>query len=146
MKESRVGCAPASHGVLRRGVEGGVKRRLPDRRLKDSWKETDMTMVRMPKGNVRRHPVRFWHCHLALDYDGSAIRRIRGSLAMTHVPSETRCRDAATGDAAAGIGIAFAMRDTARVVMTKMLGRPPDGVEAEIRVADFWLDGEVPHD
>jgi hypothetical protein len=142
MKESRVGCAPASHGVLRRGVEGGVvKRRLPDRRLKDSGKETVMDMVRMPEGNVRRHPVRFWHYHLAHDYDGRAIRRMRGSLAGTDLPSETRCRDAA-----AGIGIAFGMRDAARVVMAKMLGRPPDGGEAEIRVADFWLDGEVPHD
>jgi hypothetical protein len=78
-----------------------------------------MDMVRMPEGSVRRHPLRFWHYHLAHEYDGRAIRRMHGSLAKTDLPSETRCRDAATGDPAAGIGIALGMRDAARVVMRR---------------------------
>ena len=61
MKDSRVGCAPASHGTLRRGEEGGavVKRRLPDR-SKDSWRETAMMMGWTQEGAMRRHPVRYW--------------------------------------------------------------------------------------
>lgn len=170
MKDSRVGCAPASHGTLRRGEEGGaaVKRRLPDRST-DSWQQTAMMIGWTQEDAVRRHPVRYWRHHLAHDYDLPTIRRMRRYLAKIDLPAEKGWRDAATGNAAAAIAIAFGMReaqtdrlafdaamtalaicafdgsDAARTVMAKSLRLLPGGGEAEVRIADSWLDLEESH-
>ncbi|MBR0777288.1 hypothetical protein JQ625_20850 [Bradyrhizobium diazoefficiens] len=130
-------------------------------------------MAWTPVAVVRRHPVRYWRHHLAQDYDVRTIRRMRGCLAKINLPAETRWRDAATGDAAAAIGVAigvairmrevdtdpfeldaamtalaicsFAGSEAARVVMANMLRRLPSGGEVEVRIADSWLDREVSH-
>jgi hypothetical protein len=165
MKESRVGCAPASHGVLRRGVEGGaVERRLPDRGF--GYKRGSLMDMSVwgPRRVLRRHPIRWWRHHLAQDYDERTVRRMRCQLAKFDLPAQDRWCDAATGDAAAAIGIAFGLReadssrldfdvamtalavcayggsDAARVVIAKMLRSLPDAGAAEHRVADSWLE------
>jgi hypothetical protein len=112
---------------------------------------------------VRQRPTRCWRHHLAHDYDERTVRRMRTHLAKIDLPAEDRWRDAATGDAAAAIGIAFGLRsvdtsrsdfdaavtalavcavrgsDAARVVMSKVLRWLPDGGDAENRVAESWL-------
>jgi hypothetical protein len=124
--------------------------------------DTDMAMW-MPAHVVRRRPTRYWRHHLAHDYDEHTVRRMRAFLAKIDLPAEERWRDAATGDAAAAIGIAFGLRsvdtsrpdfdaamtalaicavrgsDAARVVMSKVLRWLPDGGDAENRVAESWL-------
>jgi hypothetical protein len=111
----------------------------------------------------RRHPTRWWRYHLAQDYDAHTVRRLRGCLAKFEIKREPRWFDAATGDAAAAIGMAFKYRPidrhrvefdlamtaltvcavrgstAARIVMAKMLRWLPGGAEPEIRVADSWL-------
>jgi hypothetical protein len=111
----------------------------------------------------RRHPTRWWRYHLAQDYDLRTVRAMRAFIAKVDLPGEARWIDAATGDAAAAIGIAFkysslglrrrdfdlamtalavcAFRGSAaaRIVLAKQLHWLPDGGEAEIRIADSWL-------
>lgn len=108
----------------------------------------------------RWRPTQWWRYHLAQDYDGRTVRRMRACLAKFEVAREARWFDAATGDAAAAIGIVFkyrpfdcpraefdlalticAIRGTtaARIVMSKMLRWLPGGAAAEIRVANSWL-------
>jgi hypothetical protein len=88
---------------------------------------------------------------------------MRSYLAKFEVLSDTRWFDAASGDAAAAIGMAFQYRplyghgrefdlamtalaisalrgsSRARLWMSRTLRWLPDGAEAEIRVADSWL-------
>jgi hypothetical protein len=111
----------------------------------------------------RRHPLHYWRYHLASDYDGGTLRRMRGHLAKLDFPAEERWRDAATGDAAAAIGIAFGLRsarvprpdfdaamtalavcaargsDAARAVIARVLRSLPDRCDADDRVADSWV-------
>jgi hypothetical protein len=109
----------------------------------------------------RRHPTRWWRYHLAQDHDVRTVRAMRAFLAKADLLGEARWIDAATGDAAAAIGIAFkysslghrdfdlamtalavcAFRGSAaaRVVLAKQWHWLPDGGEAEIRIADSWL-------
>jgi hypothetical protein len=111
----------------------------------------------------RRHPTRWWRYLFAQDYDVRTVRTMRAFLAKVDLPDEARWIDAATGDAAAAIGIAFkysslglrrrnfdlamtalavcAFRGSAaaRLVLAKQLHWLPDGGEAENRIADSWL-------
>jgi hypothetical protein len=111
----------------------------------------------------RRHPTRWWRHHLAQDYDARTVRRMRACLAKYDIVREAGWFAAATGDAAAAIGLALKYRPVgcprpefdfamtalaisalrgstaARVVMSKMLRWLPDAGQAEIQVANSWL-------
>ncbi|MCP2213961.1 hypothetical protein [Bradyrhizobium diazoefficiens] len=145
-----------------------MKRRLPDRSTVSS-RQTAMLIGWTQKDAARRHPVRYWRHHLAHDYDVHTICRMRRYLAKIDLPAEKGWRDAATGNAAAAIAIAFGMQeaqtdrlafdaamtalaicafagsDAARMVMAKSLRLLPGGGEAEVRIADSWLDLEASH-
>jgi hypothetical protein len=116
-----------------------------------------------PERVKRRHPTRWWRYHLAQDYDKPSLRHMRACLAKFDIAGEPRWFDAATGDAAAAIGIAFKYRQRdcaceefdlamtaltigalkgsagARVVMSRMLRCLHDGAAAKNRVANSWL-------
>jgi hypothetical protein len=170
MKEHGWGVLRRRHGAARRGEAGGVGRcrRLPVRRREGCV--TDMETERpMPNRTTatsraeRRHPLHWWRYHLAQDYDKPALRHMRACLAKFDIPGEPRWFDAASGDAAAAIGIAFKYRQRdcaseefdlamtalticalkgsagARVVMSRMLRCLHDGAAAKNRVANSWL-------
>jgi hypothetical protein len=130
----------------------------------DMWTGTKLADAMTGPDRVRRrHPTQWWRYHLAQDYDARTVRRLRGCLAKFEVAREARWFEAATGDAAAAIGMAFKYRPTdshrmefdlamtaltvcavrgstaSRIVMAKMLRWLPDGAAPEIRVADSWL-------
>jgi hypothetical protein len=110
-----------------------------------------------------RHPTLWWRSHLAQDYNEQTARRMRACLARFDIRREPRWLDAATGDAAAAIGLAFKYRSLdccafefhlamtavavcavrgstcARIVMAKMLRWTGDGSDAEDRIVASWL-------
>jgi hypothetical protein len=173
MKDTRVGRGPLWHGTARRGEAGGVGscRRLPgspkrqdEARVMDMGAKGTITDAMVgPRCVRRRHPTLWWRYHLAQDYDKPALRRMRACLAKFDIAGEPRWFDAATGDAAAAIGIAFKYRQRdcaceefdlamtalticalkgsagARVVMSRMLRCLDDGAAAKNRVANSWL-------
>jgi hypothetical protein len=128
------------------------------------WTKADVADAMIGPDRVRRrHPTQWWRFHFAQDYDGRTVRRMRASIAKLEIRREPRWLDAATGDAAAAVGLAFKYRpvdchacefdlamtalticavrgsNAARVVMSRMLRGLPDGAQAEIRVANSWL-------
>jgi hypothetical protein len=166
MRDSRVGCAPASHATAPCGEEGSVGGRW---RFPDAFAEgEDLMDIRTietwtPVRVKPRHPTRWWRSHLAQVYDERTIRRMRAFLAKVDLPAEERWFDAATGEAAAAIAVAFncrtrvpAGRDydmamtalavcafrgnaAARLVIARHLRWLPGGGDAAIRVADSWI-------
>jgi hypothetical protein len=111
----------------------------------------------------RRHPMYWWRSHLAQDFNERTVGRMRDYLAKVDLPAEERWSDAAAGDAAAAIAVAFKCRTlepagrdydlamtalaicafrgnaAARVVIARHVRWLPDGGEAVVRIADSWL-------
>jgi hypothetical protein len=145
MRDSRVGCAPASHATAPCGEEGSVGGRW---RFPDAFAEgEDLMDIRTietwtPVRVKPRHPTRWWRSHLAQVYDERTIRRMRAFLAKA-VAFNCRTRVPAGRDydmAMTALAVcAFRGNAAARLVIARHLRWLPGGGDAAIRVADSWI-------
>jgi hypothetical protein len=128
----------------------------------DIWTKADAADAMIGPDRIRRrHPTQWWRVHFAQDFDARTVRLMRACIAKHEIRREPRWLEAATGDAAAAVGLALKYRpvhahefdlvmtalticavrgsSAARVVMARVLRGLPDGAQAEVRIANSWL-------
>jgi len=171
MKDSPVGRAPASKGAARRGEAragggDGQRRRLPDpgngaMPAKASCADPEAAAW-SPARVTPCHPTKWWRYHMAQDFDVRSAGLMRNDLAKVSILGAPRWPEAAAGDAAAAVGIAFTyargdharLRDLAMtalalaalggsagacLVMSRLRRALPGAGAADVRIADSWM-------